>query len=84
MSLQTLKRRVEKLEAIRAQKGQHVILVSFGQPEADADGLNYWQGQLTAGLSHADLLVNFSESNENQENVIALISNGIAYEQWMG
>ena len=37
MSLQTLKRRVEKLEAIRTQKGQHVILVSFGTPEADAD-----------------------------------------------
>ena len=52
--------------------------------DTDADGLNYWQGQLTAGLSHADLLVNFSESNENQENVIALIGNGIAYEQWMG
>ena len=52
--------------------------------DPDADGLNYWQGQLTAGLSHADLLVNFSESNENQENVVALIGNGIAYEQWMG
>ena len=37
MSLQTLKRRVEKLEAIRTQKGQHEILVSFGTPEADAD-----------------------------------------------
>ena len=52
--------------------------------DPDADGLNYWQGQLTAGLSHADLLVNFSESNENQENVVALIGNGIAYEQWLG
>ena len=52
--------------------------------DPDADGLDYWQGQLTAGLSHADLLVNFSESDENQENVIALIGNGIAYEQWMG
>jgi len=52
--------------------------------DPDADGLDYWQGQLTGGLSHADLLVNFSESNENQENVIALIGNGIAYEQWMG
>ena len=52
--------------------------------DPDADGLDYWQGQLTAGLSHADLLVNFSESNENQENVIALIGNGTAYEQWLG
>ena len=37
MSLRTLKRRVEKLEAIRAQKSQHVVVVFFGTPEADAD-----------------------------------------------
>ena len=37
MSLQTLKRRVEKLEAIRAQKSQHVVIVFFGTSEADAD-----------------------------------------------
>lgn len=37
MSLQTLKRRVEKLEAIRTQKSQHVVVVFFGTPEADAD-----------------------------------------------
>ena len=37
MSLQTLKRRVEKLEVIRAQKSQHVVIVFFGTPEADAD-----------------------------------------------
>lgn len=37
MSLQTLKRRVEKLEAIRAQKAQHVVLVFSGTPEADAN-----------------------------------------------
>ena len=37
MSLQTLKRRVEKLEAICAQKRQHVVIVFFGTPEADAD-----------------------------------------------
>jgi len=35
MSLQTLNRRVQKLEAIRAQKGQHVVLVFSGTPEAD-------------------------------------------------
>jgi hypothetical protein len=37
MSLQVLKRRVEKLEAIRAQKSQHVVVVFFGTPDADAD-----------------------------------------------
>ena len=37
MSLQKLKRRVEKLEGIRAQKSQHVVVVFNGTPEADAD-----------------------------------------------
>ena len=35
MSLLTLKRRVEKLESIRAQKSQHVVVVFFGTPESD-------------------------------------------------
>ena len=35
MSLQTLKRRVEKLEVVRAQKAQHVVVVFNGTPEAD-------------------------------------------------
>jgi len=35
MSLQTLKRRVEKLEAVRAQKAQHVVVVFNGTPEAN-------------------------------------------------
>ena len=37
MSLQTFKRRVEKLESIRARKAQHVVLVFSGTPEADAN-----------------------------------------------
>ena len=35
MSLLTLKRRVEKLGSIRAQKNQHVVVVFNGTPEAD-------------------------------------------------
>ena len=35
MSLQTLKRKVEKLEAVRAQKAQHVVVVFNGTPEAN-------------------------------------------------
>jgi len=35
MSLQKLKRRVEKLEAVRAQKAQHVVVVFNGTPEAN-------------------------------------------------
>ena len=35
MSLLTLRRRVEKLESIRTQKSQHVVVVFNGTPEAD-------------------------------------------------
>jgi hypothetical protein len=37
MSLLTLKRRVQKLESIRAQKSQHMVVVFNGTPEADAN-----------------------------------------------
>ena len=49
MILLTLKRRVEKLESIRAQKSQHVVVVFNGTPEADeqADKL-IEQGRLDA------------------------------------
>ena len=35
MSLLALKRRVKKLESIRAQKSQHVVVIFNGTPEAD-------------------------------------------------
>jgi hypothetical protein len=34
-SLTSQRRRVAKLESIRAQKSQHVVVVFFGTPEAD-------------------------------------------------
>ena len=37
MSLQTLRRRVQTLESTSAKKDQHVVVVFFGTPEADAD-----------------------------------------------
>lgn len=44
----------------------------------DAEGNDYWKAQLSSGTVTKDsLLVNFSESNENQLNVIGVIQNGI-------
>ena len=37
MSLQTLKRRVQKLGSVCAHKAQHVVVVFFGTSEADAN-----------------------------------------------
>ena len=34
-SLTSQRRRVAKLESIRAQKSQHVVVIFFGTPEAD-------------------------------------------------
>ena len=49
MSLQKLKRRVEKLEAVRDQKAQHVVVVFNGTPEADEQAEKLFaQGRLDA------------------------------------
>lgn len=45
----------------------------------DAGGLSYHVGRLNAGVSRAELLVGFSESPENQANVIGQIDGGMLY-----
>ena len=45
----------------------------------DAGGLSYYQYELTHGVSRADVLVGFSESPENQANVIGQIDHGMIY-----
>jgi hypothetical protein len=46
----------------------------------DAGGLAFWQGQLDSGTwSRATVLTGFSESNENQANVIGVIQDGAYY-----
>jgi hypothetical protein len=48
----------------------------------DAAGTAYWVGQLQGGLSRATVLASFSESSENQSNVIGIIQNGVPYTEW--
>jgi hypothetical protein len=49
MSPLTLKRRVEKLESIRAQKSQHVVVVFNGTSDADEQSEKFIaQGRLDA------------------------------------
>lgn len=49
----------------------------------DDAGCAYWLDELQGGRrDQADLLVGFSESAENQQAVIGLIQNGIAYLAW--
>lgn len=45
----------------------------------DQGGNDYWNGLLTHGTSRADVLASFSESPENQAQVIGSIQNGISY-----
>jgi len=53
--------------------------------DADEGGYDFWLGHMDSGaVSREQLLMDFSESNENQLNVIGLISNGIEYTEWVG
>ena len=45
----------------------------------DQAGFDYWTNQLASGQTRAQVLTGFSESNENQTNVIGVIQNGIEY-----
>ena len=47
--------------------------------EPDPDGLQFHLGELANNQSRADVLTHFSESPENQANVIGLIEDGILY-----
>lgn len=51
---------------------------------ADAGGHANWVAQLQGPMTRAQVLVHFSESDENQGNVAGLIANGIAYQEWIG
>ena len=57
-TLTSHRRRVQKLEAVRAQKGQHVVLVFSGTPEADANADRLIEeGQKLAKLLDIELRV---------------------------
>ena len=47
--------------------------------EGEDAGLAYWKSQLEAGVSRAQILVDFSESPENVQGVAPAISDGIWY-----
>jgi len=50
----------------------------------EPSGFENWQTALSGGMSRADVLVGFSESAENNANVIHLLVNGIRYVEWAG
>lgn len=50
--------------------------------KGETTGVEGWVNGLANGLSRAQVLTGFSESNENQANVIGQIKNGIPYNEW--
>ncbi len=50
----------------------------------DQAGLAYWLNDMANGYSRESVLVSFSESAENKQNVIGAIENGIEYTAWLG
>ena len=51
--------------------------------EPDAAGFAYWLKDMSNGFSNESALISFSESAENQANVIDLIAHGIEYQEWI-
>ena len=45
----------------------------------DPTGLAYWQNEISHGFERSRILASFSESTENQANVIGVIQDGIFY-----
>lgn len=45
--------------------------------ELDQSGFDYWQGQMAAGMSRAQVVAHFSESAENQAATAPLVDAGI-------
>lgn len=50
---------------------------------ADSDGALFWLTALQNGLSRADILISFSESEEHVLRTSNLLANGIEYEQFI-
>jgi hypothetical protein len=48
----------------------------------DSAGADFWLHALGSSVTRADVLANFSESAENQAQVIGTIQNGIDYLHW--
>lgn len=48
----------------------------------ETSGINGWVNGLENGLTRSDVLKGFSESTENQANVLGQIRNGISYSEW--
>ncbi len=48
----------------------------------DAAGYSWWQDRINEGMSRANILASFSESTENQAQVIGQIEHGIDYQIW--
>lgn len=47
-------------------------------------GYDFWTAALDSGVSRAHVLMQFSESPENQAQVLAAIQNGVEYTLWQG
>jgi hypothetical protein len=47
--------------------------------QPDSAGYEYWQRDMANGMTREKMLINFSESNENKQNVAGLIESGIEY-----
>ena len=51
--------------------------------QPDSAGYQYWQNDMSNGMTREKMLINFSESQENINNVSAVIQGGVLYMDWI-
>ncbi|QHF05969.1 MULTISPECIES: DUF4214 domain-containing protein [Pseudomonas syringae group] len=70
-----------EFKALNPGQDQNSLINNFYQHvlhrDADAGGLQYWNGQMSGGMTAAEVLVSFSESQENIANVAPDLNNGL-------
>lgn len=71
-----------KYGALDNSKFVNQLYLNVLDRNGEAAGIAGWVNGLANGLTRADVLKGFSESAENQANVIGQIKNGIPYLEW--
>lgn len=70
-----------EFKALNPGQDQNSLINNFYQHvlhrDADAGGLQYWNAKMSGGMTAAEVLVSFSESQENIANVAPDLNNGL-------
>ena len=70
-----------EFKALNPSSDQNALINNFYlhvlHRDADATGLQYWKGEMNKGMTASEVLVSFSESQENINNVAPKLGGGV-------